>query len=290
MNRNKELSLFWELWKVKKNTNLTWKKYLSLFDNKESFSSNLNSLIDIEFNLNKQINLFQMEIFNKEYLNFIYLAKETELKWNNDGISSILKEDFSQFESLKRIESAPFFFYKGDIKILERPTDEFISVVGSRKTTDNYIKWIRECVPKDKIIISGLATGADVLGHKYAIENSQKIVIFPALDIYKFEPLGAKWDIYKYGLSNGVILTDVIPSSKSYSDTNFLKRNKWMAQMVDETYIVYFDGISGTLGQALEVSKKGGKIIMSKEVFRKNESFLKGHNAFKTIISNIREI
>jgi predicted Rossmann fold nucleotide-binding protein DprA/Smf involved in DNA uptake len=149
------------------------------------------------------------------------------------------------------------------------------------------MNWIIENVPNNKIIVSGLATGADVLGHKYAMDNNQKIVIFPAFDIYKFKPLGAKLDIYNYGLSNGVILTDVIPESNSCSKINFLKRNKWMAQMVDEAYVVYFEGMSGTLSHMLEVAKKDGIIIMSKEVLEINKSFLRGHNIFKTIFPNI---
>jgi hypothetical protein len=60
-----------------------------------------------------------------------------------------------------------------------------------------------------------------------------------------------------------------------------------MAQMVNEAYVVYFEGISGTLSHALEVAKKGGKIIMSKEVFESNESFLRGDNLFKAKFPNI---
>lgn len=281
MNRNRELAQFWIMWSIKKHFyGFTWREFLSYFEDGK-FIESLKKLISDEFN---KVSLFEGD--NSEFTEegFYSDAEILEDKWNEDGIRSIVSDDFNQFPSLKRVKGANFFFYKGDINVLNNNISDFVSVVGSRSTPASSKHWILNNVPKDKIIISGLADGADVFGHEVAIGNMQKIVIFPAISIYKFKAKTEKMKIFDYAKTNGIILTDVVPGSSGFSETNFLKRNKWMAQMVDATYVVYFKGISGTLGQVLEVVRNGGKVIMPKQVLDDNLEFLSTHKAFKEII------
>lgn len=210
-------------------------------------------------------------------------AKFFEEKLTHLGIKSLIKADFKHFPALNDIKGANWFFYRGDIEILNNSINSFVSVIGSRSTKENWKNWIKEVLPKDKIIISGLANGADTLGHQVAIENNQQIVIFPALDISElsFPNQVAKREIINYVNSGkGLIISDIFPGSKNFDKTTFLRRNRWMAQMSSETYVVYFDGVSGTLGQMVETLKLNRKIYLPQEVLKLNKEFLDNHKSF----------
>ena len=89
-------------------------------------------------------------------------------------------------------------------------------------------------IPKECIqIISGMASGADTLGYKYAIERGYPCIKFPA-----------KWDIH--GKAAGHI------------------RNKAMAEHAD-ALIAFWDGKSRGTQDMIDIAKE--KIIMHRIVY-----------------------
>lgn len=279
-NRNASLAKFWAIWEYRsKKEKISWTQFMKNFDFTEHFELTIDNEIE---KLEGPLSLFDSAV-NSEVSFIKNQAKIFEEKLAHSGIKSLIKDDFKNFPALKDIKGANWFFYRGNIEILNNSVSSFASVIGSRSTEPNWKNWIIEALPKDKIIISGLANGADTLGHQVAIENNQQIVIFPAIDILElnFPNQIAKREIVKYAIAGkGLIISDIFPGSKNFDKTIFLNRNRWMAQMSNETYVVYFNGISGTLGQMTETIKLGRKIYLPREVLMLNREFLDNHKSF----------
>lgn len=283
-NRNNELALLYLLHKHLQK--ITTNK-LSLFHIVQKYFVS-NKGVSFSANLEKMVrDTFRSTIIDNEIVNFQYSEIKEEAKklgaiWTSNGIRSIVYSDFNNFPSLSNVD-AIWLFYKGDINIIKKDISNFVSVVGSRKTPLIYNKWIEHIVPCNKIIVSGLADGADLLGHQYAMKNNKEIVIFPVLDLLNPHINSAKRTVYEYGIKKGVVFSEIFPGTKIASKLDFLKRNKWMAQMSSETYLVYFEGISGSLGQAIEAATRNQKIYIPKEVWIENTSFIRSHKYFNEI-------
>ena len=262
---------FWGMWVLhKKNggkiSDLTieFKKH-SVFENAiESIKNKLGLIQTSLFNNDDDYGLIR-----KKALTVVYKLKK-------EGIGVITYDQFSEFKALKDIKGSHFFFYRGDLSLLQKDKSEFSAVIGSRKTPESYKKYLKR-IPTDKIIVSGLANGADVMGHEWAMQNNKKIVVFPGTDIYNKPKTGIKKKIFEYADKNGLLLTEVFPGSNSFDKSMFLKRNKWMAQMTDSTYALYFDGMSGTLGQLTEAVKTNSSVYIPEIVLKKNKDFFGYH-------------
>lgn len=283
LNRNKELSEFFALWKTEYEHKTSWADFISSFHDDLSFVNALNKLIDQKFN--------QLNLFENSYNVFLNEAKKWEKKWNDFGIKSFVIEDFHLIDSFDMIKNSLFFFYVGDLDILNKSQKEMVSVVGSRKTPKKYTNWIKDNVPKNKVVVSGLAKGADCFAHLNSIELNNKIIVIPGVDIFSYN----NFDYYQkiileYAKKNGIILTNIIPFSNYHSNFNYLKRNKWMAQISSETYAVFFTGQSGTLGQLYETAKLQKSIYMPKDVYEINKHFLENHKYFNILMNKIKTL
>ena len=278
-NRLKDLVWFWALWEeYKKQPNAKWSDLTIEFKNNSIFDIALKKIEDKV--LNNNIDLFNQKTISKEKLeiiktNFYIVYKKIE----NYGIQAVVYDQFKRIPAFKDIKDVFFFFIKGNKSILENNKDKFVSVVGSRKTPIKYNNWIEKNIP-NKIIISGLAYGADLMAHKWAIKNKLNIIVFPGIDIYKKPKDIEKLNIYNYAIKNGLLISSIFPGSKSFDKSIFLKRNKWMSQMSSESYAIYFKEKSGTLGHILESAKNNLPIFMPKDVLEENRKFLENNNSF----------
>lgn len=277
MNRNEVLSKFWSLWEFYKHKkDYTWKQYNSMYGDFTNFELSVDHILNnLGQDLFSNSDLIKGEILDK--------AKFISAKLEVDGVKSIIKDDFKNFKALESVKDVNWFFYKGDIKLLLNEEEDFVSIVGSRKTSENWKSWIGDNLPKDKIVISGLAIGADQFGHEVAMQNKQQIVVFPGIDIYKLghKNSSLKNDIINYVIGgNGLMLTDIFPGSKSFDKSALLRRNKWMAQMSKLTYVVYFEGISGTIGQMVESLKLKKDMYLPSSIIEANRSLFSTHKAF----------
>jgi len=284
LTTDKNIAVFWLLWNEAKKHNIKWNSLIKHFNT----SSSLKEVITKCEESNPQ--LFQVSLFDEKLLAWKDDEKINELltKWKDDGIFAISCFDFRKFKLLKGIKNSHFFFIKGKLDLLSA-SNKAIAVVGSRKTPKKYISWIKENVPKDKIIVSGLAYGADTFAHLNAIDNNQEIIVFPGVDIYELKPKDIeKRKIINYALTNGLIISDRFPGSKVFDKSIFLKRNKWMAQISIDTYAPYFKGQSGTLGQLRETAILNKKIYIPKDVYDTNINFLRERNNFEMIIVNMK--
>jgi len=149
---------------------------------------------------------------------------------------------------LLHCEDGPVLLYsKGNV---DYNNQRVISVVGTRKATD-YGKdfcneLIKDLVPHNPLIVSGLAYGIDVCAHKAAIQNNLPTVGVLAHGLDRLYPAQHR-SVANQMLENGALLSDYKSGTKPDRE-NFPKRNRIVAGMSDLTIVI-------------ESSKKGGSLI-----------------------------
>lgn len=157
-----------------------------------------------------------------------------------------LDENYPQ--RLKQFDDSPSLLYvKGNVNL---NTQKTVGIVGTRQATsygkEVVEKLIADLVPHQPLIISGLAYGIDIHGHKQALKfnlptlgvmGSGMDVIYPA--VHK--------DTAMKMLENGGLITENAFGAKPDAH-NFPARNRIIAGMVDALIVV-------------EAAEKGGALI-----------------------------
>lgn len=158
-------------------------------------------------------------------------------------------------------------FYKGNIDLL-RSAKKKIAIVGSRqpnayatKATVSIVKELND----ESVIISGGAKGIDTIAHETAKETIA--VLGCGIDyVYPKE----NTDLFKKIEKEGLLLSEY-PGSLAPEKQNFLKRNRIVAALADEIYVMQISKMSGTLNtvnNALELNKEVRVLPMS--IFEKD--------------------
>jgi len=189
------------------------------------------------------------------------------------GFSVAVHGDFQYPEKLRNAKyPVELFYYKGDIGLLDR---RCISVVGSRKCTEDGIKRTRKLVSgliaSGFVVVSGLALGIDTIALKTAIESRGQVVGVIGTPIDQYYPPENKLmqdEIAKYHL-----LISQVPfyrysiepfKSKKYY---FPQRNETMSALSEATIIVEASDTSGTLTQARAAIQQGRKLFILNSCF-----------------------
>jgi len=174
---------------------------------------------------------------------------EKELKFiDAQKITPLFYLDKNYPKRLIHCEDGPIILYsKGKVNFNNQ---KVISVVGTRKATDYgkdfCNKIIKDLVPHNPLIISGLAYGIDICAHKAALKNKLPTVGVLAHGLDRLYPQQHA-SIAKQMLSNGGLLSDY-KSETNPDRENFPKRNRIIAGLADLTLVI-------------ESSKKGGSLI-----------------------------
>ena len=167
----------------------------------------------------------------------------------NCKILYFLNDDFPH-RLRKHSDSPVLLFYKGT-SCLNPP--RVISIIGTRKITDNGIKTVRRIVrdiaPYDVQIISGLAYGVDIHAHQQALENSMETIGVMGSGIDIIYPSTHKKTASQM-MKSGGILTEQLFGEKP-NGPNFPARNRIIAGMSDAVIVV-------------EAATKGGALITAR--------------------------
>lgn len=127
------------------------------------------------------------------------------------------------------IPEAPFFLsYRGADEIVLRGglLDRWngVAVIGTRDVTsegaDN-AKWLVGVLARERpetVIVSGLAIGVDVIGHRSALANGLRTVAFTATDLRSTNPWAHRDDAADIVQSGGALVTEYLPDEQ---DTRF---------------------------------------------------------------------
>ena len=182
---------------------------------------------------------------------------EAELKFiEKNNIEPLFITDKSYPHRLLNCPDAPTMLYwKGHTNL---NASRIVSMIGTRNNT-NYGKHITESIietlPKDVLIISGLAFGIDAIAHKAALKNELPTVgvLGHGLDnLYPSQHLA----LAKEMQNQGGLLTEFGQNTKA-DKHNFPRRNRIVAGMADATIVV-------------ETAEKGGSMITADLAFQYN--------------------
>lgn len=178
---------------------------------------------------------------------------------------SILDEGYPEYWKFS-LSQPPFaIFYKGDISLLNNENYRRVSVVGSRKCTNygvNSVTRIISGLPKNTIIVSGLASGIDAAAHRAALNYGLKTIAILGSGIDYIYPKENE-DLYNDILENGGLILSEYPNDTEPQKTNFIFRNRLVASigeflLVGESY--ERSGTSTTISYALQIGNNVGCI------------------------------
>jgi DNA processing protein len=162
-------------------------------------------------------------------------------------ISPLFITDPGYPQKLKECPDAPtLLYYKGTANV---NAAKIISIVGTRMPTAygyHIIESLLKALPKEVLIISGLAMGIDTIAHQLALENRLQTIGVLAHGLDEIYPPPNK-NLAKAMLQQGGLLTEfhckTIPEKY-----NFPKRNRVVAGIADATIVI-------------ETALKGGSTI-----------------------------
>ncbi|MDH6306465.1 DNA processing protein [Parabacteroides sp. PF5-5] len=194
------------------------------------------------------------------------------------GIGQALANEISQSDALKRAEKEIAFIEKNKLSCffltdkdypvrLRECTDaplvlyfkgkadlnakRIISIVGTRKAS-NYGRELTEklisdlsVIFPDLLIVSGLAYGIDIIGHRSALKNQLPTVGVLAHGLDRLYPPSHRSTAVEM-LEQGGLLTD-FPSGTNPDKPNFIKRNRIIAGLADTTIIIESANRGGSL-------------------------------------------
>lgn len=177
------------------------------------------------------------------------------------GILTILDEEYP--DQLRNIYDPPLvLYYKGDISLLAKPRK--LAVVGTRKMTvygkNILANFIPKFVERGLVIVSGLARGADSVGHRICLDLGGKTIAVVAngLDIcYPPENLSLEEEI----AARGLVLSEYPLGAKSLQ-YHFPERNRIISALSDGVFVPEAGDKSGSLITAEYAIEHGKELFI----------------------------
>lgn len=157
-------------------------------------------------------------------------------------------------EALKQLRFPPWIlYYEGDLSLLQKKT---LGIVGSRKLCSYAETVIVRLVQanRDKVIVSGLAKGADAKAHECALETGTVGILGCGLDIC-YPKENAK--LFQR-MKNGHLVVTEYPAGTKPLKHHFPWRNRIIAGLSHQVVAVQAQiksGTATTVMQAIELSK-----------------------------------
>ncbi|MFA6755960.1 MAG: DNA-processing protein DprA [Bacilli bacterium] len=190
-------------------------------------------------------------IKERKPVDFDFLKGKSELY--KDKYISLIDEN-SYPKQLKDLTEPPLvLFYFGDSNLLKTNYKKMITIIGSRKASDyglDSVDKIISSLPKDYIIVSGLAKGIDAAAHKSAIKYGLKTIAVLGSGIDVCYPKENQ-NIYDDIIKNGGLILSEYPNGVQPEKENFPFRNRIVA------------GLSGTTLVAEAYEKSGTSITVN---------------------------
>ncbi len=170
---------------------------------------------------------------------------------------TIIDENYPN--DLKNIYKPPFvLYYYGDFSLLNNP-ERIVCSIGTREPSNYGVKMTHKVIaglPKDIVIISGLAAGIDIESHKTAIENGLKTIAVLGSGIDNCYPR-ENIEIYEE-IKNNHLLISEYPFEARPNRAHFPMRNRILAALSKTIFVTdasYHSGTSITVSFALECGK-----------------------------------
>lgn len=180
---------------------------------------------------------------------------------NKDEYITLIDDDYPSF--LKDIIRPPFvLFYKGERSLLNKKREYYLSVVGTRKAGEYGKNMTREVLlplPKEVIIVSGLAKGIDGFAHKAALDSDKKTIAILGGGINNIYPNENEW-LFEDIVAKGGLLISEYPGYQEPEKANFLARNRLVAAFGKALLVVESYEKSGTYSTLCSALNEGRDI------------------------------
>ena len=158
---------------------------------------------------------------------------------------TILDEEYPN--QLRQIYRPPFvLFYKGDISLLSK-FEHCLAIVGTREPSERVVSHTKRIIgelPKDIIIVSGLANGIDTVAHETALENNMKtIAVMPTGINYCYPSINR--GLYKKIAETGLVISEY-PADTTTTLDLFVVRNRIISGLCKTVFVPEAKIQSGT--------------------------------------------
>jgi len=185
------------------------------------------------------------QLSNKE---IIERAEEEIDFMEKNEVKAILYIDSNYPLNLKQCEDGPIVLYaKGNVDF---ETTKTLAIVGTRKVTERgkqiCTTILKDLIPQNPLIISGMAYGVDIHAHKSCVENGIPTIGVLAHGLDRLYPAIHKSTANKM-LKNGGLITEFM-SGTNPDRENFPTRNRIIAGLSDVTLVI-------------ESARRGGSLI-----------------------------
>lgn len=161
-------------------------------------------------------------------------------------------------------------FYQGKLAHLTIPFK--IGIIGSRTNSEYAHKVLKEIVeklPKNLVIVSGLAKGIDGLAHFYAMENNIKTIGILGSGL-KYQYPACNYALYQNMKNNELIISEYGYNEK-IRKYHFIERNRLIAGLSDILIVIESAMRSGThitVNEMLSLNKE--VYVIPHEIYNKN--------------------
>lgn len=180
--------------------------------------------------------------------------------------------------NITRVSVGPFgsLFACGDISLLNRSS---VSVAGSRQIDSKSSKWLHNILSQSggRVIISGLALGADAVAHNYALNhNIPTIAVLPS-GFNNIAPASHIKLARRIVSSGGLLLSAYSPSTRACR-SNYIARNQIIAELGDVLIIPQCNYRSGTMHTINFARSARKNIIVHDASYSGNQYILKSYD------------
>ncbi len=158
-----------------------------------------------------------------------------------NGIRCVYFSDEEYPKRLLACDDAPVMLYaKGDCDLNAR---HVVAVVGTRNATHYGAAFIDRLIGElaekldDLLVVSGLALGCDIMGHRKAMSSGVPTVAVVAHGLDTIYPAEHRNDAARIARGAGAILTDYVHGTPPHRG-NFLARNRIVAGLSDAVVVV----------------------------------------------------
>lgn len=182
-------------------------------------------------------------------------------------IQVISCEDKEYPSQLKDISDGPICLYiKGDLNSIDFNSNYFIGIVGTRRPTSYGIqitkKFASELSRAGFIVVSGMATGIDAVGHRSALESGGKTIAILGCGVdIPYPPSNIK--LYEDIIKNSGLIISEFPPGHRVEKGLFIARNRIISGLSKGVLIIEGLKDSGALITARFAAEQGKEVFAS---------------------------
>lgn len=185
--------------------------------------------------------------------------------WDAEGVKFLTPFDEEYPANLRDSKSPPpFVFVRGQL----RPQDcQAVAVVGTRACSESgrrrALKLSRALVEAKVTVVSGLALGIDTAAHQGALAGQGRTLAVVGTGLYTVYPPENGRLQERILEQGGAIVSQFWPEfTGRKGGSNFIARNRTMADLSLATVVVEASFRSGARSQAAYVQKTGGRLFL----------------------------